>query len=78
MYNFIIIRSVGNKTSHLETKTTLAYPLGFEGVLVEKEIGTDCIRINGMQYKVPVNEMNCVRLNKDTFVSFGYLFEDEQ
>jgi len=78
MYKVQILRFSKPRVEHLEASTYLLNPLVYEGVTIEKNLGTDCIRINGILHQVPVNEMNCVQLDNTTFVNFGYFLEDEQ
>jgi len=77
MYKFQILCLGKPRTTQLEASTCLIHPLVFEEISIEKQLGTDCIRINGTLYQTPVNEINCVQLDNYTFVSFGYFLPDE-
>jgi hypothetical protein len=75
MYNFQVLCLTNSPATYFEATTDLVNPLMYEGIKIEKQFGTDCIRINGTQYQVPVNEMHCVNVNGNV-VRFGYFLTE--
>jgi len=56
--------------------TSLVNPFVYEGLTIQKVLGTDCVLINGEKYRVPVNRMNHIEVNEHTFVGFGYFLTE--
>jgi len=77
MYTFQIIHSNQGHIVQMLVTTSLVNPFKYEGLIIEKNFGTDSILINGEKYQVPVNRISHVDINETTSVSFGYFLLEE-
>jgi hypothetical protein len=77
MYSFQITHLNEGHVVQMLMNTSLVNPFKYEGITIEKVLGTDCILINGEKYRVPVNRMNHIEINEGTFIGFGYFLTEE-
>jgi hypothetical protein len=77
MYNFQITHLNQGHVIQLQVSTNLVNPFTYGGVIIEKVLGTDCIRINNEKYRIPVNRMNHIEINEGTFIGFGYFLTED-
>jgi hypothetical protein len=49
----------------------------YEGLEIKRELGTDCVLINGQLYSVPANGKCAVEADNAS-ISFGYFTEDAE
>ena len=76
MYTFQITHLDQGHVIQMLVTTSLVNPFKYEGLIIEKNFGTDSILINGEKYQVPVNRVSHVDINETTSVSFGYFLTE--
>jgi len=72
MYSLQITHLDNGHVIQMLVNTSLVNPFTYEGIIIEKVLGTDCVLVNGEKYRVPVNRMNHIEINENVFVGFGY------
>jgi hypothetical protein len=76
MYSLQITHLDNGHVVQMLVNTSLVNPFTYEGITIEKVLGTDCVLVNGEKYRVPVNRMNHIEINENVFVGFGYFLTE--
>ena len=76
MYSLQITHLDNGHVVQILVNTSLVNPFTYEGIIIEKVLGTDCVLVNGEKYRVPVNRMNHIEINENVFVGFGYFLTE--
>ena len=76
MYSLQITHLDNGHVIQMLVNTSLVNPFTYEGRIIEKVLGTDCVLVNGEKYRVPVNRMNHIEINENVFVGFGYFLTE--